>query len=116
MAHEKFILITGTYIYLKNEESVNMTKDEFTKHFSILLKNAINYTRLYAVLTYFELKRQRNSILSYISIDEIRETDEIREVIKQYEKELKYYKNLYKELEVLIIKEIESENINKKFE
>ena len=91
-----------------------MTKDEFTKHFSILLKSAINYARLYAVQTYLELKRQRNSILSYMSTDEI--TDEISEVIKQYEKELKYYINLYKELEVLIIKEIGSENINEKFE
>ena len=61
-------------------------------------------------------RSQRNSILSYMSTDEISEADEISEVIKQYEKELKYYKNLYKELEVLIIKEIESENINEKFE
>lgn len=90
-----------------------MTKDEFTKHFSILLKSAINYARLYAVQTYLELKRQKNSILSYMSTDEI--TDEISEVIKQYEKELKYYNNLSKKLETLLIKELESKNLNEKF-
>ena len=89
-----------------------MTNDEFKKHFSILLKSAINYARLYAVQTYleyYELKRRTKSILSY------KNTYEISEVIKQYEKEMKYYNNLSKELETLLIKELESESLNEKF-
>src|SRR5690606_39019284 len=89
-----------------------MTKDEFTKHFSILLKSAINYAILYAVhtyLEYYELKRHTKSILSYVN------TDEISEVIKQYEREMNYYNNLSKELETLLVKEIESENLIDKF-
>lgn len=88
-----------------------MTKDEFIKHFSILLKSAINYARLYAVQTYLEyyrLKRHTKSILSYMN------TDEINEVIKQYEREMKYYDNLSKELEALLVKELESKNLNEK--
>src|SRR5690554_5214052 len=88
-----------------------MTNDEFIKHFSILLKSAISYAILYAVhtyLEYYELKRHTKSILSYNN------TDEISEVIKQYEREMKYYDNLHKELEKLLVKEIESENLNEK--
>lgn len=93
-------------------KDINMTEDEFMKHYSLLLNSAINYARLYAVqsyLEYYELKRHTKSILSY------KNTYEISEVIKQYEKEMKYYKNLSKELETLLIKELESENLNEKF-
>ena len=89
-----------------------MTNDEFKKHFSILLKSAINYARLYAVqsyLEYYRLKKHTKSILSYMN------TNEISEVIKQYEREMKYYDNLSKELETLLVKELESENLNEKF-
>lgn len=89
-----------------------MTNDEFKKHFSILLKSAINYARLYAVqsyLEYYRLKKHTKSILSYMN------TNEISEVIKQYEREMKYYDNLSKELETLLVKELESEDLNEKF-
>lgn len=89
-----------------------MTNDEFKKHFSILLKSAINYARLYAVqsyLEYYRLKKHTKSILSYMN------TNEISEVIKQYEREMKYYDNLSKELETLLFKELESEDLNEKF-
>ncbi|MEM1973936.1 MAG: hypothetical protein QXN68_04005 [Thermoplasmata archaeon] len=89
-----------------------MTNDEFKKHFSILLKSAINYARLYAVqsyLEYYRLKKHTKSILSYMN------NNEISEVIKQYEREMKYYDNLSKELETLLFKELESEDLNEKF-
>lgn len=90
-----------------------MKKDEFIKHFSILLNSAINYARLYAVksyLEYYELKRHMTSFMSCMM------TDEIKEEIKRYDKEMKYYDNLSKELEELLVKEIESENLNEKIE
>src|SRR5690606_36521064 len=85
-----------------------MTNDEFKKHFSILLKSAISYAILYTVhtyLEYYELKRHTKSILSYNNTDEI----------KRYEREMKYYDNLHKELEKLLVKEIESESLIDKF-
>ena len=89
-----------------------MTKDEFIKHFSLLLKSAINYARLYAVQTYleyYELKRHITSSIPCMM------ADEIKEEIKRYDKEMKYYYNLFKELDALYVKELESESLDEKF-
>lgn len=93
-------------------KDINMTEDEFYKHFTILLKNALNYTKLYAINSYdeyFEL----NSRLSSFKAEVMRE--EIKEELKRYEKEMEYYKNLFRGLETLQNIEANTTNINEKF-
>lgn len=93
-------------------KDVNMTKDEFFKHYTMLLRSAINYAKLYAINSYdeyFEL----NSRLSSFKAEVMRE--EIREELKRYEKEMEYYKNLFRGLETLQAIEANTTNINEKF-
>ena len=102
-------MINKTDLIIKD---INMTEDEFYNHFTILLKSALNYTKLYAINSYdeyFEL----NSRLSSFKAEVMRE--EIREELKRYEKEMEYYKNLFRGLETLQDIEANTTNINEKF-
>lgn len=92
---------------------INMTEDEFYKHFTILLKSALNYAKLYAYYSYDEYFELNLRISSFN--DDAMMRDEIKEEIKRYKKEMEYYKNLFKGLETLQDIEAITTNINEKF-
>lgn len=90
-------------------KNVNMTKDEFINHYSLLLRNAIFYTKLYMINLhnkYYELK------LNITPLRKESMTDEIKEKIKRYEKTMLHYKDCIKELELLQGMEAKASNLN----
>lgn len=93
-------------------KDINMTEDEFLKHYTMLLRSAINYTKLYAINSYDEYYELKLRISSFNTEAMMR--DEIKEEIKRYEKEMEYYKNLFKGLETLQDIEVNTTNINEK--
>ena len=103
-------MINKTDLTIKD---INMTEDEFFKHYTMLLRSAINYAKLYAINSYDEYL-ELNSRISSFNADAMMR-DEIKKEIKRYEKEMEYYKNLFKGLETLQDIEANTTNINEKF-
>lgn len=101
---------------IKNDliiKDINMTEDEFFKHYTMLLRSALNYAKLcafYSFDEYYELKLRLSSFNT-----EAMMRDEIKEEIKRYEKELEYYNNLLKGIETLQDIEANTTNISEKF-
>src|SRR5690606_22305265 len=91
----------------------NITKDDFILHYSILLRTAIQYSKLcYTLLydKYYILKLQTAPFgVKFV-------TEEVREKVEQYEKEMRYYKEQIKELERLHSMLAKTSSLNKKFE
>lgn len=92
---------------------INMSEDEFYKHYTMLLRSALNYAKLYAFYSYDEYYELKLRLSSFNTEAMMR--DEIKEEIKRYKKEMEYYKNLFKGLETLQDIEANTTNINEKF-
>lgn len=96
----------------KTNITINMNENVFIRHFSLLLRTAINYVKLYAVNSYNEYLELYSRISSFNTEALMR--DEVKEEIKRYEKEMEYYKNLFNELEKLLFIELETTNLDEK--
>ncbi len=94
-------------------KNVNITKDDFILHYSLLLRNAIQYSKLCFVILY---DKYHNLKLHTAPFGVERESDEVREKIEQYEKEMRYYKEQIEELERLHSLLAKTSSLNKKFE
>ena len=94
-------------------KNVNISKDEFIMHYSMLLRNAIQYSKLCYTILY---DKYHNLILHMAPFGVEMENDEVREKVEQYEKEMRYYKEQIKELERLHSLLAKTSSLNKKFE
>ena len=93
-------------------KNVNITKDDFILHYSILLRTAIQYSKFCYTLLY---DKYHNLKLHTAPFGVEFESDEVREKIEQYEKEMRYYKERIKELERLHSLLAKTSSLNKKF-
>lgn len=94
-------------------KNVNMTKNEFFMHYSILLNNAIHYAHLCATILYDKYHTLK---LHTAPLGVEKATDEVKKKVEQYEKEMRRYKEQIDKLKRLQSMAVEATTLNKKLE